>query len=266
MKKNPLFLLSIAAFLAPLAAHGASDSAKQERNPGCPAGREFVVAHGYLMERKDLGLSTDNARTIAREVAKGCTNAALRFMRLVNLLTATGVPSPEAVKTGQEFAKRTDAETGAFTLIFEKAFAKDQLDLDTRSSLSLARSLTSEFKGDIEQAKRDFQDIVSFCKNDRTIDLSLTDCGFLAGRVVKAAENFEGGIGRAFARTVDFMRSPSGPGLAPKDALRIAEDLAKQGPASLESFEVMFRYATSKAGLGLSAKDAIALGADLSKK
>lgn len=242
----------------------ATAAAHKEAN--CTTAREFIVTTEYLHDHKDFGMSPDAARKLALEIAGGCTGASLRYMRVVNVLLSGGMGFPDASKIGVEFSARPDSDTATFLTVFEKAFLREYMDLDIRSAISLARSLSVEFNGDSLLVRDDFGALYDYCARSKALDLSPTDCGQFAARVVKANEQFPGRVAEAFVKVFDFLREDSrGPKLGARDAAKLAEEVVKKGPNATDNFVIGYRYAIAKTGLGMGGKDALEFALTLSK-
>src|SRR4051794_21970772 len=57
----------------------------------CTTTREYITSLEYLRSRKESAMADTDAQKVARQVAKGCTGAAGRFIRISTLLQTTGL-------------------------------------------------------------------------------------------------------------------------------------------------------------------------------
>lgn len=223
----------------------------------CTSTREFVTTLEYLRAHKEFELPEKEARSIADRVSLGCTGAALRFVRVANLLTRSGLSSKNALEVALEFARKDSAQTETFIEVFRRAFLAEYLDMDMQSSVRIARSLSSEFRGDSESARRDFIEIVRFCVEAEGLDLPRPECGKIAARVAKLGEGQSAGVARGFIRIYDFVRSARGPGRPSFEALRVAEEVMATGESADANFIQAYEYAVSQNGLGLVDLEAV---------
>jgi hypothetical protein len=169
------------------------------------------------------------------------------------------------VETAIDFAKKTNSDTEAFMTVFKRAYAEDQLDLDTRSSFTLAQTLYKHFQnsldGDLEQARKDFDVLVDFCINQKTLNLPRPQCADFAVRIAKLAPALANGkhqsIAKPFRELYDFLVSPKGPNIIAGQALKTAEEVIAKGPGATENFIQAYRYAVSVKGLNLEVNGAV---------
>jgi hypothetical protein len=224
-----------------------------------------VASLEFLRAEKTLGVAELEARKLARKVAAGCTGSGARFIRVAQLLERAGLSGRDALGTAVELSLRTDREAETFIAVFRKAFLEEYLNLDLRSAMKMARSLSTEFDGDVLAVRDDFERVLEFCVSEKTLGLPPAQCGTIAARIAREGSRFSGGIGDSFLRLVEFARSPEkGPGLATHQALALAEEIASAGGrGSSESFVEAYRYAVSAGGLGASPADAIAFAREL---
>ena len=212
-----------------------------------------------------MNLPEKQTQTLALEVSKGCNGAAQRFIRIQNTLSFAGLDGKNSVQEGLDFSRRTDAEVDTFLLVFKTAFAQDSLDLDLRSSLVMAKSLTQEFSGDSRAAREDFVKLVDYCSGENSLNLPRPACGSFAARVSKFGQQWEGGgLSRTFIRTFEFIRAENGVRLPTARALEIAEKLVATGPDSPDNFISAYRYGISKNGLELDESAALAFAMKMS--
>ncbi|MCM2323366.1 MAG: hypothetical protein NDJ90_08905 [Oligoflexia bacterium] len=234
--------------------------------PGCTTAKEYITALEFLRNEKALKLPEAQARKLASEVAQGCTGAANRFIRISRLLMGSGLTSPDALKIGRDFASRTERETDTFLFVFKTAFLENQLDLDLGASVSLAKSLTLEFEGDIHAVRNDFTTVLDYCLGRDKLDLPRPRCAKLASDIARAGQASGGGVARPFVEALQLLRSHPGPNLSTGDALKIAQDLVKYGPEAPRNFTQGYRYATAETGLNLPRNEAIAFARELAAK
>lgn len=229
-------------------------------SPGrtCMTSREFITTLEFLRDFKELAIQEQDAQAAARKVAEHCTGAAQRFIRVAKTLSRAGLSGKNSVESGLEFASRTDRETETFLLVFSRAFLAEFLDLDLRSAMQMARSLSTQFDGDVLAVRDDFETVLEFCLRSKGLDLPRPRCGTLAAQLARKGGDYSGGISRPFIKLYQFLESERGPALDKEKSLTLAQELVAEGGAdSADNFIHAYRYAISKSGLELSAKDAM---------
>lgn len=236
--------------------------AQGDDSRGCTATREYITALEYLRQDKNLSVAEAQARKIASDVALGCTGAADRFIRVTRTLNASGLSGADAAKTGLSFTPRTDREVETFVAVFRRAFLKEGLDLDLLSSMRLARSLTTEFEGDILAVRDDFETLLDYCLDEGKLGLPRPRCGSFAADLARKGQNYSGGVSRPFIRAFEFLVGAKGTGNNPEmtrdQALELAQAAIASGPDGADNFIQGYRYATSPKGLDLPRNDALA--------
>jgi len=244
-----LFLLSL--FLLPRA------SLAQPLDTHCTYTREYITTLEYLRSHSVLSIPEPQSRSIAEKVSRGCTGAAQRFIKVASALRGAGVAASDTVRSGLEFSARSDVETETFIAVFLKAYLAEFLDLDLGSSLKLARTLSTEFNGDILAVRDDFEALVHFCVDTKDLNLPRPRCAQFASRLAHSGENYGGGVADPFIRLFAFLRSDSGPRFTTGQALSLAENLIEGGRDSVSNFIQAYKYGISSHGLGTNIPEAI---------
>ena len=256
MKKRQIGLGSVIIFLAVAATRTLHAS------PGatsCTTAREYITTLEYLRDRKELTMPEPEARKVAAEAAKGCTGAALRFIRISWVLSEAGLGPRDSIRKGLEFALRTDQETETYASVFSRAYSEDSMDLDLRASMKMADELTREFEADTVAVRDDFDKLLGFCSSSGRLGLPKPQCGAFAARLAKLGEKWSGGIAAPYIQAFEFVNSASaGPHLATSRAIEIAGQLVMAGPDSADNFITAYKYAVSKRGLAMADNAALA--------
>jgi hypothetical protein len=231
----------------------------------CTTAREYITTLEFLRDRKELALPEADARKVAHEASKGCTGAAQRMIKVSVVLSQAGLGSPDAIKRGLSYAKRTDQEAETFVTIFRRAYSKDAMDLDLRASIKMAEDLSREFEGDTLAVRDDFERLLDFCSGSDQLGLPKPSCGTFAARLAKQGQKWSGGISVPYIQAFEFATSKKGPSLATAKAIEIANQLAVAGPGSTENFIAAYKYAVAPKGLALAENAALkfALGIGL---
>jgi hypothetical protein len=232
----------------------------------CLSTREFITSLEFLRENKDFALNEDKARELAHKVSAGCTGASKRFIQITSVLTKAGVPTKSAIETGLTMAASTDEATSAFLSVFRGAFLETLLDLDTKSALDIALELTHSFDGNRKAAQDDFNRLVDFCVNKKSLDLPVQQCGRMAARIVKSGESFDFKVSKDFIALTEYLTSSSKTNIPTFQALEVAEGVVKHGPQAKDNFIKAYEYAIAKKGFDAASKDAIEFGKTMASR
>lgn len=232
-------------------------SDKPEFNFDCRADREFITTYEYLKHKKEFGLKPDDMRSIAMTVTKGCTGAASSFIEATELLLKTGVDGRTAIEQARDLSAKGEHYAKAFIAIFRGAFAKEFLDMDSGTSLKIARKLTAEFKGDPSVASEDYLSLAKFCVETKGLDLPRPECASMAARVAGFSEESKLPVAKAFINIFGYLTNSKDVNLSLRDALPIAESLVAVSPVAAENFKNAYEYASEKNGLELPRADAV---------
>lgn len=224
----------------------------------CLSAKEYITTLEYLRDQPDLKIPDTEAQKVAEKVARGCKGSAQRFIQVTSAVSKAGLTGKDAVKEGLAFSIRTDAETRAFLTAFKMGFLEEGLDLEMRGALALAHSLSTEFNGESEHARRDFERLVRFCVTQEGLDLPKPLCGKFSARVARLGEPFERGVSESFMTTFRFLTAKDqGPRLTTAEALKLAESLTAAGPGSAENFIQAFNYGQAGKGLKLDIQQSV---------
>jgi len=229
----------------------------QAAETSCSYAREYITTLEFLRSQKVFSIGDPEARNIAMKVSRGCSGAAQRFIRVSSTLSKSGLGSRDSLLLGVEFATRKDEEVQTFHTVFLTTFLEDHLNLDLEAALRIARSLTTEFKGDTLAVRKDFMKLVHFCTDEKDLNLPKPQCANFAARLAQQSEKWEAELAAGFIQIFNFLRSDNGPSLTTAQALQLAEILFKGGKEAPSNFTQAYRYAVSAKGLSLGAKDAV---------
>jgi hypothetical protein len=231
--------------------------AGEDAAKACASAREFVTSLEFLRTHEDLKLPEPEARKVAEKVALGCEGAAGRFIRIATLLVRAGLTGKESLQVALRFADREDREAEAFVSIFKRAFAEEYLDLDLGDAVKVALSLSRDFPGDRDAARKEFERLVEFCVKRQPVGLARPSCGGFAARAASKAIAWNGKGASAFEEGYDFLVSASGPNLSTPDALTLSESLLEVGPGAFDNFRQAYLYASSEKGLGAGREESL---------
>ena len=257
---NPSFLFILMPLLL---SEARAESTDLKWRTECGASKEFVTLHGFLKKDPEDRIQDPDALELAKKASKGCSGAAQRFIRVSKTLGIAGVNRKNRMEAATEFSLRDDASTETFVAVFRAASASDVLDLDLDASLRLARSLSSEFKGDPAKALRDFERILKWCSDATRSGLIRKDCGAFAVEISRTGEGWKESVSEPWIDLFGYLTSTSGPGLTTGEARELARELALNGPGALRNFSVAYEYALDSKGLAFTRDQSVALAKDL---
>jgi hypothetical protein len=225
---------------------------------GCSSAREYVTTLEYLRKKEDLKLPDLEARKIADQVSKGCTDAAERFIRVSELLIRAQLSVKDAIAQALALSQRPREVAEGFVSAFQLAYSSERLDLRVQSAVDLARAVSQEFDGDALVAEKDFRQVVELCTSERGFPLSKEDCAALGLRVARAGGRIGESVGATFVTAFRELVARKNAPLIGSEAIRTAEEIAAQGDQGLENFRVAYRYALSQSGLKATEPEAYA--------
>lgn len=262
--KNTLAIL-LSTFLLSHAALAAIETKEPTRKTPCLATKEYITTLNFLRSEKTFELGEADAQKIADQVSSGCENAAKNFIQSVLAMVEAGVPTKEAVKTAVEVSKYDSKIRNHFLEVFNIAYPQDQLDLDVETSLSLAKSLSLEFKGDTDRGVKDFKQALSYCLERSNLDLPRPECARIAKNLALIGEQFDRETFQDFKKLDQFIRGNKFDMSVAKSTQLTLEVLAL-APAAAENFMSAYKFATSEGGLKLPFDAAIAFSKKLAAK
>lgn len=222
----------------------------------CTSTKEFITTLEYLRKHTELALPELDARQLAEKVALGCTGAAERFIKVASVLSKAQLSGRDAVAAALKLSSKSDAQAETFVSVFKKSFLADYLDLDMKTSVDLAHSLSAEFSGDQVQVRKDFEKFVDFCLEQSKLNLPRPQCAPLAARLAKKGEATGKPVFNAFRDLYEFMKSEKGPNLSNEDVVQRAEAMVSISPVAAQNFIQAYKFGVASSGLGLPAKDA----------
>lgn len=224
----------------------------------CRFSREFITALEFLRAHPHFEVNEKQARQFAEQVAEGCTGAAQRFIRTFEYLNKVEAGVRVALQVGIEMARQSDAHVETFIEIFQHSYLQTHLDLDLQSSLKIARTLSTDYRGNVRVAAQDYVGLTQFCVDPKQVGLSIAQCATYAVQMAKAGEIYPGGVMREFKDFYGFLREQPTLAMNIGEALQVAEEVVGQGPVAIENFKLGYRYSLDEKGLGLTARQSLA--------
>ena len=221
----------------------------------CDPAKEYITTTRFLREnRMDMHLRDMDIHRIADEVAKGCEGSAARFVNAFNVLDKLEVGANAAVSVGIKLAQKDETYTDVYLGVLKRSYLAEFLDLDLLTAMKLAEALSVDYLGDVKVALDDYTKLVDFCLKRSDVELSLKDCGGLAGRVAKASEKFATSLADSFIKTFEYLTQTKNIQMKVGEAITLAEQVALIHPNAIDSFIVAHGFALEKEGLDLDAR------------
>lgn len=216
----------------------------EARSRLCGASEEFIKTLKFLRGSKDFGFRENVSRQIADHVSKGCDGAAERFSKILLLLKTIGVSDGKTLEMGLEFASVSPEVQKNFLEIFTRAFLVEFFDYEFPKAMLLAFELSRDYKGDPERARKDFIELVRFCKDSKSLDLPMSFCSGYAVEVAKLSQFHEDGVANPFLKLFGELRERKDLQLDVKTSLQMSYEILKHGPKAPENFYSAFEFAS----------------------
>ncbi|WP_141734407.1 hypothetical protein [Oligoflexus tunisiensis] len=228
---------------------------------GCDAYREYVTTYNYLLDKKTIAFTKDQASRTAMTVAEGCDGGAARFIRVFDLLVNARLTLHDAMTVALEIARTGDDSAENFVEVFKAAFLEKYLDLSLHQALDLARSLSG--KG--PWIRKDYVKLVDFCLGKTGLALPKPECATLARDIaLMGEEEPTRSVAERFVELFEFLRShKDGPQLATGDALAVTKELIAISPEAGRNFIPGYKFARDKNNLGLDRAQAVGFARQL---
>lgn len=233
----------------------------------CSASKEYITTVNYLRDHKEYGLEDKQIREIADTVSSGCTDSALRFVKVMDLLTKASLPSELALSEAKRLALKSNAEGDNFVSIFRRIYLEKFFDLSANEALNLAKKLTFELERDHLRVMNDFNILSDFCLGRKGMDLSLSKCAEIIGNIVPKGEDNSNSIAKSFVDLIDFMTmDDKGPQMTLLKAVDEAAKVLEFGSRASDNYVLAYRFAISEKGLALPGAEASKFATNMASK
>lgn len=230
----------------------------------CDSTPEFVKTLKYLRSTKDFKFSEEHVRRIADQVSKGCNGAAERFQRILALFSKIGVSERRSLDMALEFAAYSPDVQKTFLEVFTKSFLSEFFDYEYEKAMRLAFELSRDYKGDPAIAREDFIALARYCKDSKSLDLSMLFCSSYAVQIAKLSQYHQNGVFKPFVDVFTDLREKRELSLDAKTALELSHGILKSGPKAPRNFFEAFELASND--LGLDKKKAIEFALNISAR
>lgn len=226
----------------------------------CHSAKEYITTYNFLKENKVVSLKSGDIQKIANEVSNGCKHSAKRFIKIYSVLTRSGLEASNAIGLATQFSLKTDEHSKTFLTLFSESFLEKYLDLNIKDAVNISKKLALDLDGDITKIKNDFQKTVSFCIDDKEINLTGPKCADIATKVVTSGAKYNVELAPIFLKMFKYATSKEGTNLATYQAINLSLELIKNGPYALKNFKDGFEFAREKKNLDLTNMKAIEFG------
>ena len=222
---------------------------EEQKKQSCESTGEYVKALTFMRSNQELVVTETAARQIADRISKGCTGAADRFAKTLTLLKKIGVSDRRSLEMAFEFSRLPDYVQTNFNEIFTQSFLSEFLDHDFTTALALAYELSKDYKGDPHQVRKDFVDLVRFCKDGQQLDLPTQLCTEYTIKLARLSQYYDSGVREPFYKVYGSLRNNEEHSLDVKTSLETAYLILRGGPKAIDNFFSAFDYASKKEGL-----------------
>ena len=230
----------------------------------CHAAKEFITSTRFLKSEKIYPAHSPELRNLALEITKGCRGSAQRFKDVFKTLDRAGFPRSNVVGMALEFAKKSDGQTKAFCVTFQKAFLKKYLDMTASDALKVAQSLALNSDDQISMASSDYEKMVSFCVEDKASLLPKQFCAEQAMKLASDAGRYKAGLFKDFKKLYMWNLENSGVDVSRANAMSWALKVTSYGPKAADNFFNSHRFIRSTSDFPLKPSEQIELALKIS--
>lgn len=222
----------------------------------CESTQEYIKTIKFLREYKGK-LPEKASRKIASKVSQGCTGASDRFSKIFLLIREMGVDQGQSLDIAMDFSHLDDETFKNFYEIFQRAYLTEFFDFDFKTSFNLAYELSKDYKGNPEQARKDFLALIKFCSEEKKLGLPLRFCAEFATKVAKLSQYYPKGIYQPFEDLYKKLRTKEPFGLSVKKSFELLIQILQHGPKAPDNFIKGYQFALDPKGLDLNANKAL---------
>lgn len=232
----------------------------------CKSSREYITTLEYLRDKKAFALSEAQSRELALKVSGGCTDASKRFIETTELLVKAEMDSRKVFDYSLKMALASNEASQTFHKVFKESFVQDLLDLDLLVALDTAYQLSFDFTGNYSDLSNDFNYLVRFCVDQKSLGLPIKECAQFATRIARIGSQIKSPVSETFRKGFEFLTRPDKSNLPTVDALKTLERILPFGVQGLENFTQAYDYATKEKGLAMPIKQGIEFALVLTSK
>lgn len=235
----------------------------------CRAAKEFITSSEFLKKEKVFPTHSDDLRGLALKITAGCRGSAQRFKDVFRTLDRAGFPRHRTIQTALDYSKRSDSQTKAFVLSFQKAYLKKYLDMTPIDAFELAQSLSSDVTDEYSASAKDFEKMVSFCIHHRAVSLPKKYCSKQALKLARFSGRYKELL---FADFKDlyfwFMKNLGGANdeeVSAPQSIEWALKVVANGPQAKENFINTFNYFRGSSNFPLLPMDQVRFALQVSQ-
>lgn len=239
---------------------------KGDEHPyNCASAEEFSATHDFLKSQELAEVGGQEMRKIASEVSRHCTGASEKFRVVFEVLMKSGVSVQVSTQMGLKYAAREIAEANVFVEAFKHLYLEKFLDVDFKTSTRVAEELAESWHGSEGRVGKDFTEMVKFCLDPKSLNLSQKECFELSLKVAQLSRYFPEGSHEPFQKLYTELRENKKFGLPVRSALEISLQVLAEGPKGPKNFIDAYDYAISDKGLSETPAFALKHALKLSK-
>ncbi|GAB4021399.1 MAG: hypothetical protein Fur0010_24420 [Bdellovibrio sp.] len=256
--------LSMALFLSLISS---SLYSQEYWSNACSASKEYITTVNYLRDHKEFGLEDKQIREVADAVSLGCTDSALRFAKVMDLLVQASLPSHIALEEAKRLSQKTNAESDNFIAIFRRIYLEKFFDLSANDALALAKKLTFEVERDHVRVMNDFNILSDFCLERKGMDLSLLKCAEIIGKIIPKGEDNSNSIAKSFLELIEFLTlDEKGPKITLLKAIEITESVLDHGARATDNYILAYKFAINEKGLAIGGNEAMSFAQNMASR
>lgn len=223
----------------------------EDKKKFCESSQEFIATVDYLRKQKDFVIPEIEIVKVALKVSENCTDASVKFKKMLSTLVNTGVNFDHALKFSILYSSENAESVEAFLALYEGLVVEKKFNLPFyhafETAKAFAESTRSTNKG---QLKRDFLGFLGFCLGeDNGAYLTMDMCRQLSFKYLKLHAIYERGVYEDFKSLFQFLRDRRQTGLPIAVALEVTQDTLEHGPGSRRNFIAAYNYGLSDLGM-----------------
>ena len=247
--KLVFFVAAISAFSFENVA--AVESAKDDKKKFCESSQEFIDTVEYLRKQKDFIIPEMEIVKVALKVSENCTDAGVKFKKMLSTLVNTGVNFDHALKFSIAYSNENMESVESFLALYEGLVIEKKFNLPFYQAFETAKAFAESSRSTNKgQLKKDFLGFLGFCLGeDNGAYLTMDMCRQLSFKYLKLHTIYERGVFEDFKSLFQFLRDRRQTGLPIAVALKITQNTLEYGPGSRRNFIAAYNYGLSDLGM-----------------
>lgn len=217
----------------------------------CESSQEFIDTVEYLRKQKDFVIPEMEIVKVALKISENCTDAGIKFKKMMSTLVNTGVNFDHALKFSIAYSSENMESVDAFLALYEGLVVEKKFNLPFYQAFETAKAFAESSRGTNKgQLKKDFLGFLGFCLGeDDGAHLSMDLCRQLSFKYLKLHAIYERGVYEDFKSLFQFLRDRRQTGVPIAVALEITQETLEYGPGSRRNFIAAYNYGLSDLGM-----------------